>query len=67
MENDDEEINKLLEETDRQIADLTEACEPIVTWDGTLCLVVRVYYFELAVDGDSSSDLLPCFVQEFVD
>jgi len=31
---DDKEVNELFKVVDRQIADMTEACEPILTWDG---------------------------------
>lgn len=31
---DDKEVDELFKVIDRQIADLTEACEPILTWDG---------------------------------
>jgi hypothetical protein len=31
---DEKEVNELFDAADRQIADLTEACEPILTWDG---------------------------------
>jgi hypothetical protein len=31
----EKEVNELMDAADQQIADLTEACEPILTWDGT--------------------------------
>ena len=33
-EDEDKAANKLIEIADRQIADVTEACEPILAWDG---------------------------------
>ncbi|KAG7669470.1 hypothetical protein Ndes2526B_g05802 [Nannochloris sp. 'desiccata'] len=38
---DDKEVDELFKVIDRQIADLTEACEPILTWDG-VCGLVQV-------------------------
>lgn len=31
---DEKEVNELFDVVEHQIADLTEACEPILTWDG---------------------------------
>lgn len=33
-EGDDKAANQMIEVAERQIADLTEACEPILSWDG---------------------------------
>jgi hypothetical protein len=67
---DDKEVNELMDVVDRHIADLTETCEPILTWDGAslnFCpcrpAVQNFQPFRLSYSSKFSLILL----QEFVD
>jgi len=47
--NDDEALDAELEQCERAIADLTEACEPILPWDGEIMITLKICLFSLSV------------------